>query len=142
MMFRGRVGVGDSLSEPTNFKHCQNTYRHLPTGRSRYDPYSSVSTKWYYRENRKFSEQQLSIFKCWFKELEELNSTDNFKVKFVQNNFLSILITNYILNSFNLEDWKMLKINIARPTYRRASANTIFLCSAPHVRQTINICCH
>ena len=38
-MFRGRVGVGHSLSEPTNLKHCQNTYRHLPTGRSRSDPY-------------------------------------------------------------------------------------------------------
>ena len=42
--------------------------------------------------------------------MEELNFTDNFKVKFVQNNFLSILITNYILNSFILEDWKMLKM--------------------------------
>ena len=40
LIFRGRVGVGHSLSEPTNLKHCQNTYRHLPTGRSRYDPYS------------------------------------------------------------------------------------------------------
>ena len=97
------------MSEPTNLKHCQSTYRHLPTGRSRYDPYSSVSTKWYYRENRKFSEQQLSIFKCWFKELEELNSTDNFKVKFVQIFFLSILITNYKSNPFNLGDWNMLK---------------------------------
>ena len=37
-MFRGRVGVGHSLSEPTDLKHCQNTYRHLPTGRSRSDP--------------------------------------------------------------------------------------------------------
>ena len=36
--FRVRVGVGYSLSEPTNLKHCQNTYRHLPTSRSRYDP--------------------------------------------------------------------------------------------------------
>ena len=42
-MFRGRVGVGHSLSEPTNLKHCQNTYRHLPTGRSRYDPYHELS---------------------------------------------------------------------------------------------------
>ena len=40
IMFKGRVGVGHSLSEPTNLKHCQNTYRHLPTGRSRYDPYA------------------------------------------------------------------------------------------------------
>ena len=37
-MFRGRVGVGHSLPEPTDLKHCQNTYRHLPTGRSRSDP--------------------------------------------------------------------------------------------------------
>ena len=42
LIFRGRVGVGYSLSEPTNLKHCQNTYRHLPTGRSRYDPYSRL----------------------------------------------------------------------------------------------------
>ena len=39
-MVRGRVGVGHSLSEPTDLKHCQNTYRHLPTGRSRSGPYS------------------------------------------------------------------------------------------------------
>lgn len=29
-MFRGRAGVGHSLSEPTNLKHFQNTY--LPVG--------------------------------------------------------------------------------------------------------------
>ena len=38
-MFRGRVGVGHSLSEPTYLKHCQNTYLLLPTCRSRFDPY-------------------------------------------------------------------------------------------------------
>ena len=29
MMFRGRVGVGLSLLEPTDLKHCQNTHRQL-----------------------------------------------------------------------------------------------------------------
>ena len=38
-MAKGRVGVGHSLPIPTELKHCQYTYRHLPTGRSRSDPY-------------------------------------------------------------------------------------------------------
>ena len=37
--YRGRVGVGLSLPEPTYLNLCQNTYRHLPTGRSRSGPY-------------------------------------------------------------------------------------------------------
>ena len=38
-MAKGRVGVGHPLPIPTELKHCQYTYRHLPTGRSRSDPY-------------------------------------------------------------------------------------------------------
>ena len=38
-MAKGRVGVGHSLPIPTELKHRQYTYRHLPTGRSRSDPY-------------------------------------------------------------------------------------------------------
>ena len=37
-MAKGRVGVGHSLPIPTELKHRQYTYRHLPTGRSRSDP--------------------------------------------------------------------------------------------------------
>ena len=40
--------------------------------------------------------------------MKGLNFTD-FKVKFVENFFLSILIINYKSNSFNLGDWNMLK---------------------------------
>ena len=51
IMVRGRVGVGHSLSEPTDLKHCQNTYRHLPTGRSRSDPYMCGLHFWRKNEN-------------------------------------------------------------------------------------------
>ena len=45
-MVKGRVGVGHSLPIPTQLKHRQYTYRHLPTGRSRSDPYSG-SRDWF-----------------------------------------------------------------------------------------------
>ena len=48
-MAKGRVGVGHSLPIPTELKHCQYTYRHLPTGRSRSDPYNKVPQHIFYK---------------------------------------------------------------------------------------------
>ena len=55
-----------------------------------------------------YSHSSSACINFGFKKLKELNFTDS-KVKFVENIFLSILITNYKSKPFNLGEFEYVK---------------------------------